>query len=409
MPVKEFPRPAIEFDLLMLQVDRLSMLYPDGEITRMLNRITQSVLYKIYYDKILRIPADSQLKAIEMKSAPQLRTIKVLGRNNALESLNVNKCAIRRLPSSLKYLQQLDTLAIDRGLVDILSLEALHGIRNLTDIQLSRNKLHRLEVSKDPTMVLPIERLYLPYNLLEFVDIQFFTPFKRLRDLDLTSNRLKQIIVNRPVALPLLFRFLLPQNLLMQLNCSNWIMPKLGALSLSMNNLKQLPFGIGQFTELETLFLNNNQLTILDLQHLERLHKLTNLQIIGNRLHTILLSPTSQKHRCRRVSLPAMQEISFSDNFLTNIDFNLWNMPALKEMSLENNRLQRLRNFYKKFPNLKIIYVRNNSIRCSDIVSMKKYLESKMVQIEVKTDKRACSTSSSFPHPTKAGVICCND
>lgn len=84
----------MDFDILMLQIDRASMLYPDGEATRMLSRITESADYEEFNERVLNIPEDCHLKKIRLRSAPQLRTIKVSGINNALESLLVYRNSI---------------------------------------------------------------------------------------------------------------------------------------------------------------------------------------------------------------------------------------------------------------------------------------------------------------------------
>uniref|UniRef100_A0A182FHB8 Uncharacterized protein n=1 Tax=Anopheles albimanus TaxID=7167 RepID=A0A182FHB8_ANOAL len=186
----------------MLQINRASMLYPDGEVTKMMKNITFSAQYDEFNDRVLRIPGDCHLKGIRILSARRLRAIRVSGINSALEVLEVDKSAIRRLPSSLQYLQALQKLEITKSILDSFNLEPLNGIPNLISIYLTQNKLHRLEVSKDPMMVLSISRLTLSSNRLEFINMEFFTPLKQLSILDLSGNRLKQIVANIPVIFP---------------------------------------------------------------------------------------------------------------------------------------------------------------------------------------------------------------
>ncbi|XP_050094121.1 LOW QUALITY PROTEIN: probable serine/threonine-protein kinase drkD [Anopheles aquasalis] len=105
-----------------------------------------------------------------------------------------------------------------------------------------------------------------------FIDMEFFTLFTMLRDLDLRLNRLIQLstVANNPVVLRSLYRLSLNHNQLTVLNLTNWIAPQLGKLELNGNHLTQLPLGIGRFEDLVELVVSSNQLTTLDLHSLQQ-------------------------------------------------------------------------------------------------------------------------------------------
>ncbi|XP_035787941.1 leucine-rich repeat transmembrane neuronal protein 2-like [Anopheles albimanus] len=285
------------------------------------------------------------------------------------------------------------------------------GIRNLTNLNLRANKLRRLEVCKDPNLIISIEQLSLSDNLLEYIDMEFFRPFIWLKELRLESNRLKQITANKPIMLSMLHNLLLGSNNLTQLNFSNWIAPALDTLGLDYNSLTQLPIGIDRFANLVELYLYFNQLTTLDLQQFKTFHKLTILKVHNNQLHTVLPDCQSLENiSCQRISLPALNELTLYNNFLTSIDFSLWDMSALRQFSLSYNPLKRLLNFYNKFPKLNYLNIQHTDIRCLSIngsnISNEALFE---VLNTAGNPPTTCPTNSSFPHPHRQGIVCCNE
>ncbi|XP_035790252.1 phospholipase A2 inhibitor-like [Anopheles albimanus] len=394
----------------MLHVTLPSMLYPDGEVTRMLSRVTSEATYKVYYEKVLRIPADCHLELIRVIAAPRLRTIKVYGINNVLKRLLVSNIKMRKIPTTIRYLQQLQDLSLENGVLDSFSLKPLKGIRSLTFVNLRSNKLRRLQVCKDPNLIISIERLELAENLLEYIDMEFFTPFKWLKELRLELNQLKQITANKPVMLSVLHILLLGFNNLTQLNFSNWITPALDSFSLRQNGLTQLPIGIDRFANLSRLYLDFNQLTTLDLQQLKSFHKITILEVHNNQLHTVL--PDCQSHEstsCQRISLPALDDLDLQNNFLTSIDFSLWDMPALHAIDLSRNPLKRLINLSNKFPKLNYLNILRTDIRCLSI-NGSNISENDLLDVlnTAGNPSTTCPTNSSFPHPFLQGIVCCN-
>uniref|UniRef100_A0A8W7K7C0 Leucine rich immune protein (Coil-less) n=1 Tax=Anopheles albimanus TaxID=7167 RepID=A0A8W7K7C0_ANOAL len=385
------------------------MLYPDGEIAQMLSGIASGATYHVFYGNTLRIPANCNLKVIILKFAPQLQTIKVSGTNNVLHALHVHESAMRRIPTSLRHLQGLQTLLLKKGVLRTFSLENLEGIRNLTTVGLRFNMLRRLEPSKDSQLIMPIEDLDLSYNQLEFVDMEFFIPFKRLQRLQLNYNQIKQIIATNSFVLPLLHYMDLDNNELKQLNVSKWNVLKLDVLMLDNNNLSQLPIGIDRFTSLLSLYLSHNQLTTLDLRELEPLQKLRRLQVFNNQLHTVQPNCQAlQNNICQRVSLPTLNHLDLHDNKLTSIDFNSWDLPELRMLDLSTNQLKRVLNLNKKFLKLKELLMHHNDIYCLVRNGTKK--DYNMVfDVQAATDNTTCLSNSSFPHPYEQGVTCCND
>lgn len=239
--------------------------------------------------------------------------------------------------------------------------------------------------------------------------MEFFTPIKQLKLLDLSGNRLKQIAANIPVNFPSLTYINLGFNKLAELNFSNWIAPKLIGCDLGRNYFTQLPVAIDRLTNLENILVPVNKLTILDLQQLENLQKLKRLNVAKNRLHTVLPDCRSlKKSACQRVLLLALEEVDLVKNYLTEIDFNLWDVPSLKSINLQNNRLQRLGIPFKMFPKLEKLFIENNVLSCLEVRSIETYIANQIVDIKVVIDKSSCSSNSYIKHPYENGIICCN-
>uniref|UniRef100_A0A182FH64 Leucine rich immune protein (Coil-less) n=1 Tax=Anopheles albimanus TaxID=7167 RepID=A0A182FH64_ANOAL len=293
------------------------MLYPDGEVTRMLSRVTSEATYKVYYEKALRIPADCHLELILVFAAPRLQTIKVYGINNVLKRLLVSNIKMRKIPTTIRYLQQLQDLSLENGVLDSFSLKPLKGIRSLTFVNLRSNKLRRLQVCKDPNLIISIERLELAENLLEYIDMEFFTPFKWLKELRLELNQLKQITANKP------------NNFLTSIDFSLWDMPALHAIDLSRNPLKRLINLSNKFPKLNYLNILRTDIRCLSIN---------GSNISENDLLDVLNTAGNPSTTCPTNS-------SFPHPFLQGIIIDMWFFTPFKrfrDLDLSNNIFKKI-------------------------------------------------------------------
>ncbi|HKG14500.1 MAG TPA: COR domain-containing protein [Pyrinomonadaceae bacterium] len=105
-------------------------------------------------------------------------------------------------------------------------------------------------------------------------------------------------------------------------------MTQLEALFLDNNQLTALPESIGQLTQLEALFLNDNELAALP-QSIGRLTRLYRLDLTNNRLTTL---PESVG------DLTALQTLFLNGNRLRKLPESLRNLSRLKGLFLQRNK-----------------------------------------------------------------------
>uniref|UniRef100_A0A182FF20 Uncharacterized protein n=1 Tax=Anopheles albimanus TaxID=7167 RepID=A0A182FF20_ANOAL len=184
----------INSSLIQVEVKRLISPRPDGELLQFFSYFTDYLHYTTYYETVLRIPAECELQALEVKSARQLQMIAVFGSNAHLRLLIISIAAMRRIPRSLQNLSALTHFVATDGQLELVNLEAFRSLANLVTVVLKANKIRVLEISTDPELNVAVQDLVLSYNELEFVDMEFFVPLRRLKFVDLHSNRIKQIV-----------------------------------------------------------------------------------------------------------------------------------------------------------------------------------------------------------------------
>ncbi|HRF42585.1 MAG TPA: TonB family protein, partial [Saprospiraceae bacterium] len=104
---------------------------------------------------------------------------------------------------------------------------------------------------------------------------------------------------------------------------------RLNYVHLSHNQLKNLPNEIGQWSEVISLNLSNNQLTALPLG-IEKMTKLTRLTLTKNQLKTL-------PHEIGQ--LTELTHLHLENNQLTALPLEIWRLTKLRKLDLTNNQL----------------------------------------------------------------------
>ncbi|MBS0649826.1 MAG: leucine-rich repeat domain-containing protein [Verrucomicrobia bacterium] len=124
------------------------------------------------------------------------------------------------------------------------------------------------------------------------------------------------------------------------------------ALNLSELNLQLLPPEIGSFTNLQTLYLRNNQLVSLP----QEFGNLTNLELLSLQNNPLASLPKEFGN------LTNLKELYLNDNQLTSLPHEFGNLPNLKELYLNDNQLTSLPHEFGNLPNLKYLSLDNNQL-----------------------------------------------
>ncbi|KXN88135.1 Septation initiation network scaffold protein cdc11 [Leucoagaricus sp. SymC.cos] len=168
--------------------------------------------------------------------------------------------------TSFNHLHNLENLDISRN--DIDSLRQLECLRHLRELKADHNKIKSLDGLQDMDGLV---KLSVQDNLMQSIELGAFK-WKRLEMLNVSQNRLERI--TGVETLLSLVALNLDNNCLRTLGVDG-SMPRLRILRLSGNRLRQVD--VGAFTNLRTLYADNNSLT--NLMKLNRLTKLENLSL----------------------------------------------------------------------------------------------------------------------------------
>ncbi|XP_070703747.1 leucine-rich repeat neuronal protein 2 [Pempheris klunzingeri] len=202
--------------------------------------------------------------------------------------------------------------------------------------------------------------LRLQSNLLSELDTAVLHGLPNLTDLDLSQNRFSRVrTITQSSSLPSLLSLHLEENHLSHLpEASFSSLPKLQELFLSHNNLHSI--APGAFTGLDSLLrlhINNNRLTTVDPRWFRALPHLEVLMLGGNpvealpergflalkSLQSLVLGGMGLRGLAERAleGLEGLESLSFYDNLLTKVPTQaLKRVPGLKFLDLNKNRIK---------------------------------------------------------------------
>ena len=202
--------------------------------------------------------------------------------------------------------------------------------------------------------------LRLQSNLLSEVDTAVLHGLPNLTDLDLSQNRFSRVrTITQSSSLPVLLSLHLEENHLSRLpDASFSSLPALQELFLSHNNLHSI--APGAFTGLDSLLrlhINNNRLTTIDPRWFRALPHLEVLMLGGNpvevlpergflafkSLRSLVLGGMGLRCLAEKAleGLEGLESLSFYDNLLTKVPTQaLRRVPGLKFLDLNKNRIK---------------------------------------------------------------------
>uniref|UniRef100_A0A1W7R8Q6 Putative cpij004912 membrane glycoprotein lig-1 n=1 Tax=Aedes albopictus TaxID=7160 RepID=A0A1W7R8Q6_AEDAL len=128
-------------------------------------------------------------------------------------------------------------------------------------------------------------------------------------------------------------------------------------LTITQNRLSKIPENVGNLKALTVLTLNNNNIEVLDLYELHGLKKLTTIDLSQNRIYYLIPVDAFELSR--------LETFKLDNNFLTEIDFNAWNVPRLATLSIMSNSLKYIKDFEEeRFPSLNTYQDQDNLFDC---------------------------------------------
>nr|XP_019556813.2 leucine-rich repeat protein soc-2 homolog [Aedes albopictus] len=128
-------------------------------------------------------------------------------------------------------------------------------------------------------------------------------------------------------------------------------------LSITQNRLDKIPENVGNLKALTVLTLNNNNIEVLDLGELQGLDKLKTIDLSNNNIYYMIPVDSFELSR--------LETFKLNNNFLTEIDFDAWNVPRLTTLFISSNSLKYIKDFEEeRFPSLKSYQDDSNLFDC---------------------------------------------
>ncbi|KAM8913965.1 leucine-rich repeat neuronal protein 2-like [Spinachia spinachia] len=244
-------------------------------------------------------------------------------------TVDCNDLLLTRLP--LPIPPNTHTLRLQSNHLSRLDTAALHGLSNLTDLDLSQNRFSCVKAIAQSTPLPSLLSLHLEENHLSQLPAASFSSFPALQELFLSHNNLHVIAPAAFTGLDSLLRLHINNNRLITVD-PRWFraLPRLEVLMLGGNPVEALPErGFLALKSLRSLVLSGMGLRGLAEKALEGLEGLESLSFYNNLLTKV---PTRALMR-----VPGLKFLDLNKNRIKLIDTGAFrDMVHLKELGLNN-------------------------------------------------------------------------
>nr|XP_045224851.1 leucine-rich repeat-containing protein 40 isoform X4 [Macaca fascicularis] len=267
-----------------------------------------------------------------------------------LTKLIISNNKLQSLTDDLRLLPALTVLDIhDNQLTSLPS--AMRELENLQKLNVSHNKLKIFP--EEITNLRNLKCLYLQHNELTCIS-EGFEQLSNLEDLDLSNNRLTTVPASFS-SLSSLVRLNLSSNQLKSLPAEINRMKRLKHLDCNSNLLETIPPELAGMESLELLYLRRNklrflpefpscsllkelhvgenQIEMLEAEHLKHLNSILVLDLRDNKLKSVPDEITL---------LRSLERLDLSNNDISSLPYSLGNLH-LKFLALEGNPLRTIR------------------------------------------------------------------
>ena len=265
----------------------------------------------------------NKIEQLNNDSETELSTIRVLDISYNRRLQDLNSAFFAGIPN----LQKLSISGND------LEVSMFKGLRNLTYLDMSRNRL--INVNSTPFVELEnLEELYLSFCGLTNLRGTMFTGLSNLLELNLRRNELKHLSSRVFVRLTKLKVLDVSENILEHLPSGVFVtLTKLKVLDLNDNRLEHLPSGVFVgLPKLKVLDLSGNQLyygtslpsdIFQPLSHLEKLLVNTFLDYLRYVNYTYMDNPISKLPSLKRLYITGAQNSKFGPGYtnLKNLEY----------------------------------------------------------------------------------------
>ncbi|XP_041776946.1 leucine-rich repeat-containing protein 39-like [Anopheles merus] len=204
--------------------------------------------------------------------------------NAHLYYLSITNSDISSLLPSLYNLTALETVRLWQMRIPVFSFDVLRNMEKLNGIELSYNRIERLELSPNATCCQNLTLLDLSFNRLSTIDCALLSSMQALTVLQLSSNVIQELYGS--LHLPSLTELDLSNNRIKSIDLCRWQIGSLKVLNVINNRIEHLLDCLRELQNLQTFQIAGNALTQLDLAPFTHL-RLVLLNFSHNRIEIV--------------------------------------------------------------------------------------------------------------------------
>ncbi|KFB51685.1 hypothetical protein ZHAS_00019770 [Anopheles sinensis] len=331
---------------------------PSGAFLQRVAWTVNQISFDVFYEPVMRLLRDNTLQSITLDSAKNLQEFEVVGTNDHLKELVIDHSKLDRIPPTFGNLHQLKLIQIRYSRMEMLSLDVLAGNAELMYATFSSNRIARVLPLKNTNTAVKLREMDLTENLIEYLDMSIWAPFKALIRINLSYNRLLVLDTQHSFTLGNLTTLYLDSNRLKTIDMRQLNLPQLQTISLNDNNFTEVPSTWGKKEALSYISINNNYIKSFDFGSLRSLAYLDTIMLESNHIQRVTVSNPV-------VHLPHLKWIYLANNTLNRIELNGTDFPELSYLTLAHNRFTSVPTVFRKYPNLRMS-LEANPIKCDN-------------------------------------------
>ena len=310
------------------------------------------------------LPSDTEALILQHNDIDDIATSRLSGLTQ-LRQIDLSYNRLSRIewedkPSPFQNMTLLQHLNLDHNVIHSLSIDSLPGMKSLQNLILMANDIKSIHRSAFRDLI-GLRTLSLAQNKLTRVNADWFKNLTNLELILLNENRIKEIPARAFIAQNRVSKLLLTDNVLSDLDPTSFVgLEKLQTLQIDQNSFQHFP------TEAMTIFKNLNRVTF----DKNPLFKIKRRGIEAVKINELRLNSMDNMFAIDNLAfynLPDLTVIHIRDNRkLTFIDPEaFFSVPDLREMYLYNNNLISLSDgISKALPSLQSVFLYDNPIHC---------------------------------------------
>ena len=275
------------------------------------------------------------------------------------QSTWTQKCKAKTSISLIIYDPTVKGLSFSRAGIQNISNNAFKNFYDLHSLHLDHNYIQTLQGDVFSTSLINLETLSLEANLIRELPYNLFHPLHNLNYLDLGTNLITDIPVKLFQNLQRLRTLNMSRNGIVSLPVKAF-MPlfHLEWLDLSNNKLRELPGKVFEYTALERLYLNDNELEYISNESFHELIFYMELMLVDLSYNRLKSFPEGLFN-----SLEILWFLKIHNNELSHIsENNFINCTELATLHLNDNKLIALSNKTFHLPKLTVLDIGYNQL-----------------------------------------------